>query len=405
MLFRRFTAAVTRDYVRELEAHAINHVLIGSKSLHNREEIIVLRTALAAVEWPEDTLSVFALVRGPLLAIPDQTLIKSRQAHGPLNPFRALPDNLDVEFEPLRFALNLIRDLHRRRNHRPIAATINDLLERTRAQAGFALRPGGERVLANVSRLIDLARRFETSTATSFRSFVEYLQDESDGGEANEAPLLEQDAEGVKLMTVHKAKGLEFPIVILTDVTARLTDGDTGDRYVEHDSGLCAQRLLKCAPWDLIDHRASEAQAEKEEADRLAYVAATRARDLIVVTAIGTQEWDGWISPLNAALYPPTENWHSSQSAEWCKYGEQNTVLDRVIANTSFTRFSAHQGENPSKVRIGHNPSPSIITGCQMLPDLVLYQSVPIKREAGDQLNQRKYENDRRELTQRQTPD
>ena len=239
-----------------------------------------------------------------------------------------MPDNLDVEFEPLRFALNLIRDLHRRRNYRPIAATINDLLERTRAQAGFALRPGGERVLANVSRLIDLARRFETSTATSFRSFVEYLQEESDGGEANEAPLLEQDAEGVKLMTVHKAKGLEFPIVILTDVTARLTDGDTGDRYVEHDSGLCAQRLLKCAPWDLIDHRASEAQAEREEADRLAYVAATRARDLIVVTAIGTQEWDGWISPLNAAVYPPTEHWHSSQSPEWCKYGEQNTVLD-----------------------------------------------------------------------------
>jgi ATP-dependent helicase/nuclease subunit A len=328
MLFRRFTPAVTQDYVRELEARSINHVLIGSKSLHDREEIIVLRTALAAVEWPEDTLSVFALVRGPLFAIPDQALIKFRQAHGPLNPFRTLPDDLDIEFEPLQFALNLIRDLHKKRNYRPIAATINDLLERTRAHAGFALRPGGERVLANVSRLIDLARRFETATSTSFRSFVEYLQEESEGGEANEAPLLEQDAGGVKLMTVHKAKGLEFPVVILTDVTARLTDGDTGDRYVEYDSGLCAQRLLRCAPWDLIEHGASEAQAEREEADRLAYVAATRARDLIVVTTVGTQEWDGWISPLNAAVYPPTENWDNSHSAEWCNFGGADTVLD-----------------------------------------------------------------------------
>jgi ATP-dependent helicase/nuclease subunit A len=397
MLFRRFTAAVTRDYVRELEAHAINHVLIGSKSLHNREEIIVLRTALAAVEWPEDTLSVFALVRGPLFAIPDQTLIKSRQAHGSLNPFRALPDNLDVEFEPLRFALNLIRDLHRRRNYRPIAATINDLLERTRAQAGFALRPGGERVLANVSRLIDLARRFETSTATSFRSFVEYLQEESDGGEANEAPLLEQDAEGVKLMTVHKAKGLEFPIVILTDVTARLTDGDTGDRYVEHDSGLCAQRLLKCAPWDLIDHRASEAQAEREEADRLAYVAATRARDLIVVTAIGTQEWDGWISPLNAAVYPPTENWHSPQSAEWCKYGEQNTVLDwdNSLGSVRSIKSGLHAPRQGSHRVLWFNPSllelnketPDGIANKEILqgdpgPGLVLYEEWKARRAA-----------------------
>jgi ATP-dependent helicase/nuclease subunit A len=328
ILFRRFTPAVTRDYVRELEARSINHVLIGSKSLHDREEIIVLRTALAAVEWPQDRLSVFGLVRGPLFAISDQALIKFRQTHGPLNPFKRLPEDLDVEFEPLRFALNLIHELHKKRNYRPIAATINDLLQRTRAHAGFALRPGGERVLANVNRLIDLARRFETATSTSFRSFVEYLQEESEGGEANEAPLLEQDADGVKLMTVHKAKGLEFPVVILADVTARLTDGDTGDRYVDHDNGLCAQRLLRCAPWDLIEHRASEAQAEREEADRLAYVAATRARDLIVVTTVGTQEWDGWISPLNAAVYPPTASWHNPQNAEWCNFGTVDTVLD-----------------------------------------------------------------------------
>ena len=118
ILFRRFSADVTRDYVRELESHAITHVLIGSKSLHDREEVIVLRTALTAVEWPEDTLSVFALIRGPLFAVPDATLIKFRQDYGSLNPFKALPEDLDIEFAPLRFALDLIRDLHRKRNHR-----------------------------------------------------------------------------------------------------------------------------------------------------------------------------------------------------------------------------------------------------------------------------------------------
>lgn len=329
ILFRRFKASLTRDYVRQLEAHAIDHVLVGSKSLHDREEIIVLRTALCAIEWPGDALSVFALARGPLFAIPDQALIKFRHAHGPLNPFKALPENLDEEFGQIRFALDLICELHKRRNYRTIAATINDLLERTRAHAGFALRPGGERVLANVNRLIDLARRFETTAATSFRSFVEYLQEESESGEANEAPLLEQDADGVKLMTVHKAKGLEFPVVILADPTARLTDGDTGDRYVDHDSRLCAQRLLWCAPWDLIENRAAEALAEREEADRLAYVAATRARDLLVVTAIGTQEWDGWTSPLNAALYPARDNWRNSRdAAAACDFGGEQTALD-----------------------------------------------------------------------------
>jgi len=88
-----------------------------------------------------------------------------------------LPEDLDAEFEPIRDAFGLIRDLHRRRNHRPIADTINELLEVTRTHAAFAFRKGGERVLANVYRLTDLARSFEISgLATSFRAFVEYLE-------------------------------------------------------------------------------------------------------------------------------------------------------------------------------------------------------------------------------------
>jgi ATP-dependent exoDNAse (exonuclease V) beta subunit len=328
ILFRRFTAAVTRDYVRELENRGLTHVLIGSKSLHDREEVMVLRTALTAIEWPDDLLNVFAVVRGALFAISDSTLIKFRHIYGPLNPFKILPTSLDMEFEPVVFALSVIRDLHKKRNYRPIATTIADLLERTRAHAGFALRPGGERVLANVTRLVDLARRYEATAATSFRSFVEYLHEEADSGEANEAPLLEHDADGVKLMTVHKAKGLEFPVVILADPTAKLTDGDMGDRYIDHDAGVCAQRLLRCAPWDLIEHRAAEAQAERDEADRIAYVAATRARDILVVESIGTQEWDGWLSPLNAAVYPPREAWRGGRQTSWCTFAGENTVLD-----------------------------------------------------------------------------
>ena len=300
VLFRRFTPDVTKHYVHSLECQNVPHVLIGSKSLHGREEVMTLCAALRAIEDPYDELNVYATLRGSLFAIDDATLYAYRHR----NEAEPLDEFPEYDYQSVEDALDVIRTLHHLRNKQAVPATIHQLLEAARAHAGFALRPGGERVLANVTRVIDLARRFEMTTATSFRSFIDFLEDEAAAGDAGEAPLLEQDAEGVKLMTVHKAKGLEFPIVILADPTCKLFRENEG-RYVEPDAGLCAQRLLGCAPWDLLEHHGEEDKAEREEADRVAYVAATRARDLLVVMAIGTREWeDSWLSPLFEALYP-----------------------------------------------------------------------------------------------------
>lgn len=334
ILFRRFTnygTDLTQEYVRRLEARGIPHLLVGSKSFHRREEVGTLRAALRAVEWLDDELSVFAVLRGSLYAIPDDVLLRFKGQFQGFRPWQEFPDDLDPEFEPVRAALAMLRELHRRRNHRPIADTIHELLEAVRGHAAFAFRKGGERVLANVYRLIDLARSFEVSgAATSFRAFVEYLESEYESGETGEAPVLEQEGGGVQLMTVHKAKGLEFPIVILADLTAKLTGREGGDRYSVPERRLCAQRLLWCAPWELRDHAADEAAADEDEALRVAYVAATRARDLLVVATVGEGERDGgWLSPLNEALYPPKERYRKAAAAPGCPKFGWRTVLNR----------------------------------------------------------------------------
>jgi ATP-dependent exoDNAse (exonuclease V) beta subunit len=333
ILFRRFTnfgMDLTQEYVRALEGRGIAHQLVGSKSFHRREEVGTIRAALRAVEWPDDELSVFAVLRGSLCSIPDDTLLRFKNAHGGFHPMRELPEDLDPEFDPIRDAFTLLRELHRKRNYRPIADTIQELLETTRAHAGFAFRKGGERVLANVFRLTDLARGFEIGdAATSFRAFVEHLESEHEGSDTGEAPVLEQEGGGVQLMTVHKAKGLEFPVVILADLTAKLTGPQGADRHTNPDLRLCAQRLLWCAPWELRDAEAEEAEADREEALRVAYVAATRARDLLVVATIGEEEREGWLSPLYEALYPPKDRWRSAEPAPGCPKFGSRTVLNR----------------------------------------------------------------------------
>ena len=150
----------------------------------------------------------------------------------------------------------------------------------------------------------ELARQYEASGGISFRGFIDELRTAA-ASEAAEAPILEEGSDGVRLMTVHKAKGLEFPVVILADLTCRMSRNDAS-RYLDASRGLCAMKIGGWAPHELHEHEAEEVARDQAEGVRLAYVAATRARDLLVVPALGDEAWEGgWFSPLNRALYPP----------------------------------------------------------------------------------------------------
>jgi ATP-dependent exoDNAse (exonuclease V) beta subunit len=173
-------------------------------------------------------------------------------------------------------------------------------------------------VLANVLRISDLARAYELTGGFSFRGFIEELNAQAEKTESPEAPVLEEASDGVRIMTVHAAKGLEFPVVVLADMTANLAAREA-DRYVDAERDLCATRLLRhCSPRELCDHAAREIERERAEGVRVCYVAATRARDLLVVPAVGDAPFEGWLAPLNKALYTVRNaqsvvRWHSSR--------------------------------------------------------------------------------------------
>jgi ATP-dependent helicase/nuclease subunit A len=369
LLFRRFLnfgEDLTRDYVRGLEARGIPHLLVGSKSFHSREEVETVRAALNAIEWPDDELSVFATLRGSLFALEDERLYNFRHEYKRWFPFLPKPAEVPADFAPVWQALEELARLHRGRNRRAVADTVNQLLEATRAHAGFALRPAGDQVLANVYRIADLARSYELEGGISFRGFVELLDEQSKKAESAEAPVLEEGAEGVRIMTVHAAKGLEFPIVYLADITANLTAKEP-DRYVDSVRKLCAQRLMGCTPFELLQHADAEQAKEKAEGVRVAYVAATRAKDLLVVPGVGTEELkESWVSPLHKALYPEPRNARRSQLAPGCPPFGETTVLnlppeypdDPSIRPGEFQLGEHHvTWWDPATLRLGVEPS------------------------------------------------
>ncbi len=337
LLFRRFdtwtsagTIDVTRPYVEALEAREVPHLLVGGKSFHEREEVETLRTALAAIEWPDDELSVFGTLRGALFAFGDDVLLDYRSRAHRFHPFRPLDAGPDLP-EALRevgAALALLRELHQKRNQRPAAATIATLLDASRAHAIFALRPSGDQALANVQYVGELARQYEAGGGLSFRGFVERLREEAEETRAAEAPILEEGSDGVRLMTVHKAKGLEFPVVVLVDIGAELSRR-SASRWVDVEGRRCAVTLAGWQPAELRQHEALEVARDEAEGVRVAYVAATRARDLLVVCATGDLPCPGWVDPMNHALYPVEDRRREGVRERWAFGFGHDTTVDR----------------------------------------------------------------------------
>jgi ATP-dependent exoDNAse (exonuclease V) beta subunit len=338
LLFKRFQSYdgdTTRPYVRALEARRVPHMLVGGRSFHDREEVVAIRTALDAVEWPGDEFAVYATLRGPLLAINDEDLLRFRAEARHLHPLRKVEPVLGERHQDVAAALALLRALHLGRNRRPIADTIERLLSETRAHASLAMWPSGEQALANAIAVLDLARNADVRGTSSFRGFIETLSEQAERGEGGEAPIVEEGTEGVRLMTVHKAKGLEFPVVVLCDPTAP-SKVDKAYRFIDSERHLWAQKLCGCSPLELVQNEAKATAHDNAELVRQAYVAATRAQDLLVVPTFGDANERnvamGWTDILAPGLYPAAPSRREPSLAPGCPPFGSDSVARRTAS-------------------------------------------------------------------------
>ena len=320
LLFRRFRnyrRLVPQPYADALQDLGIPHSLAAVQTYISSAELSFLRAALTAVEFPEDELSVYATLRGPLFAIPDQDLFLFRERHPEIRLRPARARFLELEDDDatgaraadrtIRDGLAFLYDLHRRRTHQPIAVTLQQLLGRHRAETGFAFWNSPDQVLSNLRRLGEAARAFEARGGLSFRGFVEQLASEAEDPDAGSAHAIDEDVRGVRIMTTHSAKGLEFPVVVLCDGAAPRR-GRAG-RIVNAKERLHACDLgAGIVPWDLIEGIPAEEAEDLAELDRLLYVAMTRARDLLAApVSEGDFPEDSLLAPVAAGLRPHLE--------------------------------------------------------------------------------------------------
>jgi ATP-dependent helicase/nuclease subunit A len=257
----------------------------GGKEYFHRQEIRDLRACLRAVDNPGDTMSIVAALRSGAFGCSDQQLFEWRQTHGGFD-YR----DVDPELEgAVSDGLRVLNSLHEERINLSLPEIVERTIEQTNlVEFALTMRNGGDQSAANLLKMVDQARAFSSASGGGLRAFVRWTITSSETrSDESDAAVAESTDDVVRILTIHAAKGLEFPIVAL----ANLNTTGTGQRgpqivpnYLERrlDIRIGSKEYGYTTP-DFEQASEFEELHDKAERLRLFYVAATRAADYLIL--------------------------------------------------------------------------------------------------------------------------
>jgi ATP-dependent helicase/nuclease subunit A len=293
------------QYEEALRAEGIPFLTTAGRGYYGRSEVRDLIHLLRWLEDPSDDFALVGVLRSPLFALEDATILHLRLSNtGSL--WQAMQNaeckmQNDAGHDLPHFAFSILHSLLSLRGRVPVVDLLRAALRDTGYLATISGLRDGERRRVNVEKLLEAARQAGAAGLATFGAYLEdTLRLEAREGEA---PL--ESSGAVRLMTVHRSKGLEFPIVALPDA-AREAPPRRDAWLARRDYGL-ALKLRDGTEWvQPVAYRvalAAEQRMERAERERLAYVALTRAQDhLILAGPARESSGDDWLSWLLTAL-------------------------------------------------------------------------------------------------------
>jgi ATP-dependent exoDNAse (exonuclease V) beta subunit len=256
----------------------------GSTSLvYRSREVRDLLAAARAADDPGDELALVTALRSPLFGCGDDDLWTWRQAYGRFRLFATADVPAD---HPVAQGIAYLRKLHDDRTWLAPSEVLARLVEDRRMFEMAADEPRDRDIWRRLRFVIDQARAWSDTEHGGLRGYLAWAARQgSETARVAEAALPETDTDTLKIMTIHSAKGLEFPMVIVSGLGSRLTRNSGGVEVLWPRSGGCSFKLgsrLQTADFDVA--KPVDEQMDYHERLRLLYVACTRARDHLVVS-------------------------------------------------------------------------------------------------------------------------
>jgi len=383
-------------YETALRRHGLDYYLVGGWAFFAQQEIYDLLNLLRALENPQDGLSLAGALRSPFCCLSDEALfLLARHAEGLWGGLHdvGLRQRLPVDQQDTVARAQHYCDRWRGLKDRlPIARLLGEVFADSGYDATTQLEFLDDRQLANLWKMMDLARSFDRSGLFGLAEFIERLGDlVRTQPREEQAATQPEKADVVRLMTIHQAKGLEFPVVFVPDVAAA-----GGSRHLPparwHERLGCVPRPPAEDPLPFPDFAwrlwevAEDIEDAREEL-RTLYVACTRAQDYLVLSAAiakpfqASSPWmltlterfdiatgaclDAEIPAAQAPRVRVTTAVGSGQRAAGGEAGRGGKAKGRQEVNTEI-------GDQPLSLATAIAPIPLRLTGNEVLPVYVL---------------------------------
>lgn len=293
--FSQIAVLVTkRKHFDELETiftiKRIPYKIIGGRGFFQRQVISDIRNYLSFISNPNDDVSLVAILRSPFFMISDSEIFKISLSAGS-SFFEKLKNYSVLNKNFLDIILKLETHI-KKCSSLPISRLIREILSETDFLLIVKNRHNGEQELANIEKLLSIAKDFDEFGFKTLYDFVKFLDDslKNNPDEAQAEGLLSDS--GVQLMTIHQAKGLEFPVVFLyrCEASPETSSNKAREISINKELGLLFKILpkdnplgdLKIPPLLLINNFIEDAK-DLAEVKRLLYVGITRAINKLYV--------------------------------------------------------------------------------------------------------------------------
>lgn len=259
-----------------LEEYNIPYRVESRALVFSSREVLEILAVLRAVANPADQPALVAALRSPHLACSDRDLLQFRELGGRWGYLGCQPPR--AQDTAVGKAMDRLKKLHGRSREISVGLLVEEVVRDLEVMELYACRRRPRESWRRVRFLTDQARVFSSAAAGSLMRFVEWCELQQEAQHL-ESVLPESDDHAVRILTIHAAKGLEFPIVFLCGLGTKFPD-----RRPELLFGPDGSTGVYISKERCIGDAAAADEMEKQERQRLLYVAATRAQCHLVVS-------------------------------------------------------------------------------------------------------------------------